>query len=117
MIDWYLIKILLALMLATCITRMAILLFPRKTIRSNFMREFNKYMPAIVLTILIIYGVKDANWNVQTLLTGSGSEGKFAFRELIGISVTAVVHVIARRNALLSMLCGTGVYIGLNGII
>lgn len=61
-----------------------------------------RVLPAAVMTLLVIFSVKDAAW----------TSAPYGLPELAGIVVTASVH-LWRRNALLSIAAGTGLYMWL----
>lgn len=67
---------------------------------SAFMTFLSRYMPVGIMTILVVYTLKDVS-------LGTGWHG---LPEVIGLAVTVGLHVW-RRNALLSILGGTGVYV------
>lgn len=67
---------------------------------STFMRFLSRYMPVGIMTILVVYTLKDVS-------LGTGWHG---LPEAIALAVTVGLH-LWRHNALLSILGGTGVYV------
>ena len=67
---------------------------------SAFMGFLSRYMPVGIMTILVVYTLKDVS-------LGTGWHG---LPEAIALVVTVGLHVW-RRNALLSILGGTAVYV------
>jgi branched-subunit amino acid transport protein AzlD len=101
----YLVSFIIVMTLATVITRLMPLCLPKKYYDSAFLKELNKFFPAIILTLLVIYSVKDANWHYLNI-----KEHKFAYAELVGILTSSSVHFY-KRNALLSIGLGTLIYV------
>ncbi len=66
---------------------------------SPYIRYLGKALPAAVFALLVIYCVKDVAWL-------SGTHGA---PELLAIAATVLVH-LKRKNFMLSMVAGTGVY-------
>ena len=94
----YLLLVMLVMTVATYATRLApFMLFSRGQERPllNFIA---KNTPPMVMTILVIYMLKGVNY--------SSFEGVYTF---IALLVTIVFHLY-RRNALLSIIAGTAVY-------
>ena len=106
MLDSYIVKFVLVVTIATMLTRCIAIFFPKKYMDNKIIRSFNAAFPAMILTLLIIYAIKDANFNIQDMFSM-----QFAYREIIGIIIVVLVHIITKRNALLSMFAGTGTYI------
>ncbi len=106
MYNTYVVKFLLTVSIAVVITRFIILLLPTKYSKAPLLQEFNRFFPAVILSLLIIYSVKDAQWNIKMLKSVN-----FAYAEIIGIATTALVHVVAKRKVLLSISAGTLAYI------
>ena len=103
--DSYVLSVVLAVIVATIITRFIILLLPTKYSKARILQEFNRFFPATILALLIMYSVKDAQWNIKTL--GSAD---FAYAEVFGIAATALAHVALGRKVLVSIITGTAVY-------
>ena len=78
--DSYVLSVVLAVIVATIITRFIILLLPTKYSKARILQEFNRFFPATILALLIIYSVKDAQWSIKAL--GSAD---FAYAEILGI--------------------------------
>ena len=94
----YLLLVMLVMTLATYATRLTpFVLFSRGQERAliNFIA---KNTPPMIMTILVIYMLKEVNY--------LSFEGIYTF---IAILVTVVFHLY-RRNALLSIIAGTVVY-------
>ena len=84
----------------TVLTRfLAFWLFPAGKQTPRFVQYLGKALPASVFGLLVVYCLK----NVEIL---SGSHG---LPELIAIAVVAVLH-LWKRQMLLSIFCGTAVY-------
>ena len=64
--------------------------------------HLGRYLPPVVMTLLVAYSVKDASWTAAP----------HGLPELAAIALTAVLH-LWRRNALLSIGAGTGLYMWL----
>jgi branched-subunit amino acid transport protein AzlD len=101
----YLGSLIIVMVFATSITRLAPMCLPKKYYESLFLKELNSFFPAIIITLLVIYSIKDANWNLLDISTS-----RFAWAELAGTIISAVVHFY-KRNALLSIGIGTLVYV------
>jgi branched-subunit amino acid transport protein AzlD len=67
---------------------------------SALMGSLSRWMPAGIMTILVVYTLKDVS-------LGTGWHG---LPEALALAVTVGLHVW-RRNALLSILGGTAVYV------
>ncbi len=61
-----------------------------------------KYFPPVIMMILIIYTLKDIDFKVYP----------YAFKELLGITVTAILH-LSIKNYLISIFGGTVFYMAL----
>jgi len=86
--------------LGTMLTRFVpFLLFPPGRSTPSYVRYLGKVLPAAALGLLVIYSMKD----VSIL---SGNHG---IPELISVAVVVLLH-IWRRSMLLSIACGTIVY-------
>lgn len=85
---------------ATMLTRfLPFLVFSSKKPTPPYIRFLGKVLPSAVFAMLVIYCVRNVSF-----LTGS-----HGIPELIGIAVTAALHVW-KRNMLLSILGGTALY-------
>ncbi len=85
---------------ATMLTRfLPFLVFSSKKPTPPYIRFLGKVLPSAVFAMLVIYCVRNVSF-----LTGS-----HGIPELIGIAVTAALHVW-KRNMLLSIFGGTALY-------
>lgn len=85
---------------ATMLTRfLPFLVFSSKKPTPSYIRFLGKVLPSAVFAMLVIYCVRNVSF-----LTGS-----HGIPELIGIAVTAALHVW-KRNMLLSIFGGTALY-------
>jgi branched-subunit amino acid transport protein AzlD len=83
----------------TFFTRVApFLLFSRRN-PPRIIRYVQQYIPPMVMTILVVYCLADVDWQAAP----------YGIPELIAVAVVAALH-LWRRNALISIFCGTGVY-------
>lgn len=90
----------LAIALGTLLTRaLPFLLFPQDKDPPRFIRDLTTLLPPAVMGLLVIYCLKDVS------LTAA----PYGIPELIGVAVTAALH-LWRRNSLLSIAVGTAVY-------
>jgi branched-subunit amino acid transport protein AzlD len=99
MSNEYLALFVLTMSLATMLTRTAPFLLPGKFLDCSLIRSANQILPMAILTLLIIYSIKDSRFG----------QWPFAAPEGISIAILTVVH-IKFRNALLSIASGTLVY-------
>jgi branched-subunit amino acid transport protein AzlD len=67
---------------------------------STFMTFLARYMPVGVMVVLVVYTLKDV----------SLTTGWHGLPEAVALLVTVAVH-LWRRNALLSIVVGTGLYV------
>ncbi len=88
-----------AMAAATLITRFLPFWLPSRVLASSPMRKLKNGLPAVILLLLIVYSLK----NTALLLPPHG------LPELIALSLTLGLH-LWKRNALLSIASGTGVY-------
>ncbi len=105
MYDTYVLKVLITVSIATIITRCIVLFLPSKYSKAKLLQEFNRFFPMLILSLLIIYSVKDAQWNIKFM-----TSMQFAYAEIIGIAITVIVHILGRRNVFLSIVLGTSIY-------
>lgn len=89
----------LMMALATFATRAAPFFLPAGVTRSSFAQKANRILPASILTLLVIYSIKDTTFR----------ESPFGLPEVFAISLVLGIH-IWRRNALLSIVAGTAAY-------
>ena len=86
--------------LGTMLTRfLPFLIFKSDSKTPKFIEYLGKALPSAVFAMLIIYCLKDVNIFVV----------KNVVPEMIGVGVTVIVHLL-KKNFLLSMLCGTAIY-------
>lgn len=90
----------LMVILGTVITRfLPFLLFPERKPVPKFVQYLGKYLPSAVISLLIIYCLKDVSFT-------SGNHG---IPELISIAVVSLLH-IWKKNMFLSIGAGTVLY-------
>ena len=98
-------RILLTLLVIFAVTyalRLAPFLLLRRMGGSHAVAHLGRTMPLGVMAILVVYTLAEVD------LTAA----PHGLPELVAVAVTAGLHVW-RRNALLSIVVGTGVYVGL----
>ena len=83
----------------TFFTRAAPFLFFSKNKPSPAIMYIQRYIPPMVMTILVIYCLKDIEWTAYP----------HGFPALLGVALTAILH-LWKRNALLSIFSGTALY-------
>lgn len=84
------------------ITRIFPFLFFRKNELPSYIVFIERFFPAVIMTILIVYSVKDVSFNVAP----------YGLKELGGIMFTAALH-LALKNYLISIFSGTIFYMAL----
>ncbi len=90
----------LAIALGTAVTRyLPFLLFPQDKEPPRFIRDLTTLLPPAVMGLLVVYCLKGIS------LTAA----PYGIPEIIGVAVTAALH-LWRRNTLLSIAAGTVVY-------
>lgn len=100
MMNNYEIYIAIAIMsFVNLFTRVFPFLFFTKKNLPKSLEFIEKFFPSIIMTILIIYTVKDVNFNVAP----------YGFKEIGAIVFTAILH-ISLKNYLISIFCGTIFY-------
>ena len=77
------------------------LFFGKKDLPSSIL-FIEKYFPPIIMTILIVYTLKDVDF----------SQTPYGFKEVGGIIFTAILHITV-KNYLVSIFAGTIFYMGL----
>ena len=93
--------------LGTMLTRfLPFLIFKSDSKTPKFIEYLGKALPSSVFAMLIIYCLKDVNIFVA----------KNVVPEMIGVGVTIIVHLL-KKNFLLSMFCGTAIYMFLIQLI
>lgn len=88
--------------LVNFLTRVLPFIFFSKKELPEFLLFIGKYFPAVIMTILIIYSIKDVNFSAYP----------FGLKELGAILFTALLH-ITLKNYLISIFVGTIFYMGL----
>ena len=97
----------LAIALGTAVTRfLPFLLFPPGKTPPKIIDELTTLLPPAVMGLLVVYCLKSVTFAVSP----------YGLPELIGVSVTAAVH-LWRRNVLLSIAAGTIIYMVLVQVI
>ena len=90
----------LVIALATALTRfLPFLLFPQDKEPPRLIRDLTALLPPAVMGLLVVYCLKGV----------SLTTAPYGIPELIGVAVTAGLH-LWRRNTLLSIAAGTVVY-------
>lgn len=87
------------MVLATALTRFVPFIIFRGKTTPRYIQYLGKVLPSAVFGMLVIYCLKDVRF----------TSGNFGIPELIGIAVTALLHVW-KRQMLVSILGGTAVY-------
>ena len=85
--------------LVNLFTRIFPFLFFRKNELPKPIVFVEKYFPAVIMSILIVYSVKDIDFSVAP----------YAFKEILGIAFTATLHLLL-KNYLISIFGGTIFY-------
>ena len=94
------IVMILAIAAGTAVTRfLPFLLFPQDKEPPRIIRDLTTLLPPAVMGLLVVYCLKGVN------LTAA----PYGIPELIGVAVTAALH-LCRRKTLLSIAAGTVVY-------
>lgn len=83
-------------------TRFFPFLFFRKNDLPAYILFIEKYFPAVIMTILIVYTLKDVNFSLAP----------YGFKEIGAIFFTAILH-LKLKNYLISIFLGTIFYMGL----
>lgn len=83
-------------------TRVFPFLFFRKNDLPPYILFIERYFPSIIMTILIVYTLKDINFG----------QVPYGLKEISGIIFTAILHLIL-KNYLISIFLGTIFYMGL----
>ncbi len=99
------IEIFLAVAIMTGInffTRVFPFLFFRKNDLPPYIVFIEKFFPAIIMTILIVYTLKDIDFSIVP----------YGVKEVGGIAFTAFLHIVF-KNYLVSIFLGTVFYMGL----
>lgn len=88
--------------LVNLFTRVFPFLFFTKKELPKSLQFVEKFFPPIIMTILIVYTLKDIDFSLYP----------YGIKELAGIIFTAILH-ISLKNYLISIFCGTIFYMGL----
>ena len=83
-------------------TRVFPFLFFRKNELPPYIVFVERFFPAIIMTILIVYSIKDINFTIEP----------YGLKEIGGILFTAVLHIVL-KNYLISIFAGTIFYMAL----
>ncbi len=97
--EGYLMAVMAVMLVATFATRALPFLFLRRLAEHPGFLAFGRRLPAAILTILVIYSLAGTDLQVPP----------YGLPELLAGAVTLVVHAW-RRNALLSIVAGTGLF-------
>lgn len=95
-------EIYLAIIIMTLVnyfTRVFPFLFFRKNDLPKYVVFIERFFPAVIMTILIVYSIKDIDFTKMP----------YGLKELGGIIFTLVLHLLA-KNYLISIFCGTIFY-------
>ena len=105
--DLEMLVFVLVLAFATVLTRFLPFWLPAKWTDNRFVHLAKRSLPAVILLLLTVYSLKDVAYSVKP----------WGLPELVSLSVVMVLH-LWKRNALLSIAVGTGLYmLWANGII
>jgi len=105
------VNVILVMAVATAITRLLPLMLPKKYYDSTWLKELNQFFPMLILTLLVIYSVRTANWNLKEITSTA-----FAYAELISMLSTVVVYQLT-RNLFLSIGLSTAIYVLLKAFL
>jgi branched-subunit amino acid transport protein AzlD len=83
-------------------TRFLPFLFFKKKELPSYIVFIERFFPAVIMTILIVYSVKDIDFNLAP----------HGLKEIGGILFTAILHILV-KNYLISIFAGTIFYMGL----
>ena len=83
-------------------TRVFPFLFFRKNDLPPYVVFIERFFPAVIMTILIVYSVKDVDFSLAP----------YGLKELGGIAFTAALHIFL-KNYLISIFAGTIFYMAL----
>ena len=83
-------------------TRVFPFLFFRKNELPSYVVFIEKFFPAVIMTILIVYSVKDIDFSLAP----------YGIKEIGGILFTAILHIVF-KNYLVSIFSGTIFYMAL----
>lgn len=81
------------------LTRLFPFIFFRKNELPWYISYIEKFFPAVIMSILIFYSIKDVNFSVAP----------YGFKEIFGVLFTALLHLWL-KNYLISIFSGTIFY-------
>lgn len=81
------------------LTRVFPFMFFRKNEPPSFILFIERFFPAVIMTILIVYSVKDVDFSIQ----------HYGLKEIGAVLFTAILH-ISFKNYLVSIFSGTIFY-------
>lgn len=81
------------------LTRVFPFLFFRKKELPSYVVFIEKFFPSVIMTILIVYSIKDVNFAIEP----------YGLKEVGGIIFTAILH-LTLKNYLISIFMGTIFY-------
>jgi branched-subunit amino acid transport protein AzlD len=87
-------------------TRLLPFLFFRKKRAPDILNYLERNVPPLVMLVLVLYCLKDVKWDITP----------YGVPELIGIGTVVFFHVWF-KNALISIVCGTALYMLLIRVI
>jgi branched-subunit amino acid transport protein AzlD len=102
----YMLVVIAAVALATFATRALPFIFFSRREPPELLSTIEKNLPPMIPLLLVIYCLKDVQW----------FEPPYGVPEIFTIAVVTVLH-IWRRNAMLSIFAGTGLYMVLVQLI
>lgn len=100
--EGYLILVIAVMTAATFATRALPFVLLRRGAEHPLVIYLGRYLPPAVMSLLVMYSVKDVAF----------ATAPYGLAHLLAIAVTAGVH-LWRRNALLSIAAGTGLFMWL----
>jgi len=95
------ISIIIMSIISIFIRALPFLFFKNKEL-PNYFIFIGKYFPAVIITILVVFTLKDVNFSIQP----------YGLKEIFGVCFTAILHFLF-KNYLISIFVGTIFYMGL----
>ena len=92
----------LVMALVNFFTRVTPFLFFRKNELPSYIVFIEKFFPAVIMTILIVYSVKDVDFSLAP----------YGIKEIAAVIFTAILH-LTLKNYLISIFAGTICYMAL----
>lgn len=86
------VNVILVMAVATALTRLLPLALPKKYYESKLLKELNQFFPTLILTLLVIYSVRSANWDISQI-----NSLKFAYAEIISMLLAALIYKISNN--------------------